>query len=354
MKKLILAILLAGGVSAFAEDVFVGEYKGECEAPKGSYFQMNPTVHMQISRISEDMYRIKVLPFICRRPYIYATCEVKSDGKADIVLDGAPFTTEYNFSKISGVVKTDGSAELVGYYGKTPIKMKLEKFDRVSPTMGLKPPEGANLLIGEGNLDKWREADGAAPVWEILGEVVEIKPDPKEEGKKRKNRTIYTKEKFSGDLRLHLEYKLPEEYDKIGQGRGNSGLFFGDIELQILDSFHSDGLWDEAGALYRFSPPQVNAALPAETWQTYDVEYIAAKFKDGKIVSYPRLTVWHNGVKVQGDIEVPSCTSHRQDLVDNYKFAEGPISISLQDHDHNVQFRNMWVCPLSADDDKNL
>ena len=180
MKKLILAILLAGGVSAFAEDVFVGEYKGECEAPKGSYFQMNPTVHMQISRISEDMYRIKVLPFICRRPYIYATCEIKSDGKADIVLDGAPFTTEYNFSKISGVVKTDGSAELVGYYGKTPIKMKLEKFDRVSPTMGLKPPEGANLLIGEGNLDKWREADGAAPVWEILGEVVEIKTDPKE------------------------------------------------------------------------------------------------------------------------------------------------------------------------------
>ena len=84
------------------------------------------------------------------------------------------------------------------------------------------------------------------------------------------------------------------------------------------------------------------------------MEYIAAKFKDGKIVSYPRLTVWHNGVKVQGDIEVPSCTSHRQDLVDNYKFAEGPISISLQDHDHNVQFRNMWVCPLSADDDKNL
>ena len=59
MKKLILAILLSAGVAVFAEDVFVGEYKGSCEAPKGSYFQMNPTVHMQISRITPDTYRVK-------------------------------------------------------------------------------------------------------------------------------------------------------------------------------------------------------------------------------------------------------------------------------------------------------
>jgi hypothetical protein len=75
----------------------------------------------------------------------------------------------------------------------------------------------------------------------------------------------------------------------------------------------------------------VNACLPPETWQTYDINFRAARVEKGKVKEQPRITVWHNGKKIHDNVEIPK-NRHR---------TKGPIQ--LQDHKHNIEFRNIWL-----------
>jgi hypothetical protein len=157
---------------------------------------------------------------------------------------------------------------------------------------------------------------------------------------------IETKEKF-GDCRIHLEFRYPVEPGKSGQGRGNSGFFFqGSYEVQVLNSYGLGGLWNECGALYKTSPPQVNAARPPMEWQTYDIDYKASVWKDGKIVSAPRITVRHNGQLIHNDAEIPHATAHAFATRGNVPKGDGPIR--LQDHSNAIQYRNIWLIPGKA------
>ena len=49
--------------------------------------------------------------------------------------------------------------------------------------------------------------------------------------------------------------------------------------------------------------------LPPLTWQTYDVDFTAAEYKDGKKVKNARMTVRHNGVVIHKDVELPKSTT---------------------------------------------
>ena len=196
----------------------------------------------------------------------------------------------------------------------------LKKVERKSPTLGAKPPAGAVVLF-----------DGTTPDNFQGGRMTE-------DGLLMEG--VTSKQKF-GSFTIHLEFRTPFMPTARGQGRGNSGFYAqGRFEVQILDSFGLKGKNNECGGIYSVSDPAVNMCLPPLAWQTYDVDFTAAEYKDGKKVNSARMTVRHNGVVVHKDVEVPRTTT-------GAPVREGPEPgpIFLQNHGCPVRFRNIWVVP---------
>jgi hypothetical protein len=130
-----------------------------------------------------------------------------------------------------------------------------------------------------------------------------------------------------------------------GQARGNSGVYIQRrYEVQILDSFGLEGEFNECGALYRQTPPDINMALPPLVWQTYDIWFAPPRFAaDGTTkLANARLTVLHNGVPIHWHREITAKTGGGQQ--------EGAqaLPIQLQDHGNPVMFRNIWIVPSAG------
>ena len=81
--------------------------------------------------------------------------------------------------------------------------------------------------------------------------------------------------------------------------------------------------------------------MPPLTWQTYDIDFTAPRFEDGKKVAMARMTVRHNGVVIHDDVEIPEGTPGGT----NGESETGPLF--LQDHGNPVRYRNVWILPKS-------
>jgi hypothetical protein len=125
-----------------------------------------------------------------------------------------------------------------------------------------------------------------------------------------------------------------------GQARANSGVYVhGCYEVQVLDSFGLAGKDNECGGIYQQSAPRVNLCYPPLQWQTYDIDFTAARFgPDGQKTANARLTVRHNGAVVQDDLELKRATPGGV-----AKEGPGPGPLHLQNHGNPVYFRNVWV-----------
>ncbi len=220
-----------------------------------------------------------------------------------------------------------GGGETVVITGNTAIGIKGDKklfaYDRVkrkSPTLGKAAPKNAKVLFGGKKTDRFSEGK------KLDGELLK-------EG-------VASKDSF-GDFTLHLEFRTPyKPKAKPGsQDRGNSGVYiFNNYETQILDSFGIKGEFNFCGALYRKKPPTVNMCLPPLAWQTYDVEFTAPRFKDGKKVKNARITTRHNGVLIHEDFELPKGTGAGGSRPEKEKG-----QIHLQGHGNPVRFQNIWL-----------
>ncbi len=196
---------------------------------------------------------------------------------------------------------------------------ELKKVERKSPTLGAKAPQNAIVLF-----------DGSSPDNFENGQLVE--------GDLLGATNCVSKHKF-GDHSLHIEFRTPFMPKSRGQARGNSGVYVqGRFEVQVLDSFGLEGKNNECGGIYQVAQPIVNMCFPPLAWQTYDIDFTAARYDDaGKKTQNARITIKHNGVVIHENLELPKGTP-------GYK-PEGPdkLGLFLQNHGNPVAFRNIWA-----------
>jgi hypothetical protein len=203
------------------------------------------------------------------------------------------------------------------------------------------PPSDAVVLFNGKDLSQWVEKkDGSPAQWKVGDGYFEVAP---------KTGDIRTKESF-GDCQLHVEFREPDPPRGEDQDRGNSGVFLmGLYEIQVLDSYNSKTYADgQASAVYGQYPPLVNAARPPGQWQTYDIIWHGPRFDaSGKLTRPAHVTVLHNGVLTQDNVEPTGPTGHH--VRPPYQAGPNKLPLALQDHDHPVRYRNIWIRELKND-----
>ena len=188
----------------------------------------------------------------------------------------------------------------------------LTRLVRKSPTLGARPPADAVVLFdgsGTDNFPKARMSDD-----KLL-------------------KVPATTRRLFRDFHLHAEFLIPYR----GPSGGNSGVFLQNrYEIQVFDSFGGQQS-ERLRRHLRLPRPDVNVSFPPLSWQTFDVDYTAARFDpEGKMVKRPVVTVRHNDIVVHENVTLPE------------KGNGGPPSpeggpLFLQAHGSPVRYRNIWV-----------
>jgi len=230
--------------------------------------------------------------------------------------------------------------------GNQPTPEAEEEFAPQQSSLPVAPPEDAIVLFDGQDTNLFLSKEGGEIDWPIEdGTLVSTR------GQGRSNHLI-SKLHFR-DADIHVEFMLPEKTS------GNSGVYIhGNYELQIFNSFGKKKIeMGDAGAIYGFSKPLVNACRKPGEWQVYDIRYRAPRRDDsGEIVKEGSITAWLNGQKVQDNATFGEprskyhpyrykTTPYLQEIWKQQKKATtGPVF--LQDHDSPVRFRNVWLQPL--------
>ncbi len=294
-------------------DPFMGDYSGRWSAE----IDVDPEVHAQVFPLGRDMYQIRIVAKLGHRAPPKAIIEAKAKGGK----------IEFNEQGHRGVIE---NGTIVGGQSTGKATFEMKRDVRESPTMGKQPPEGAIVLFDGDDFDAWQGTED----WVLIPGAMMVTP---------KGSYLESKQLFKS-VDLHVEFRTPLMATARGQARGNSGVFLQSAyEVQVLDSYGLEGYYNECGALYKLSAPRVNACAPPLQWQTYDISYTAPRYNaNGKLEANGRITVFHNGILIQDDIELRWRTDWKE--ADRLKPPPTePGRIRLQGHNNYVQFRNIWL-----------
>jgi hypothetical protein len=333
MKRLIYLLCLLSLLAPIAladeirEDDVMGLYTGGFEA--GDWAER--TLEARVIARGETLWQAALYVGAPGAETVRVTVKGKRPADAPI----AEFEGEVDLgAALGGIYQVQAAAEnrvLTGAFsqGAKTAAFTLAYTLIEPPTLGAAcPPDGVHLFDGT-QLDAWvREPEK----WCLTGDgAMEVCGS-----------SLRTIEEF-GSARLHVEFMTPFMPTAIAQGRGNSGVYVaGRYEVQVLDSFGEEPAWDYCGGIYKIAKPLVNATLPPLQWQTYDMEFQAPVFDGaGAKTANARVTIYHNGVLIHDDLELPDRTPGGMDG------GEAPTGhLYLQDHGNQVRFRNIWIAPL--------
>lgn len=239
-----------------------------------------------------------------------------------IKLSGERKNSAIELSSVESDIMAVLNDERIQVFRKDQILAELPRIVRKSPTLDAPPPAGAVVLFDGSSADAW-----------INGQV---------ENGLLLNNDITSKQTFN-DYTIHLEFRTPYKPYARGQQRGNSGVYHqGRYETQVLDSFGLEGRRNECGGIYSIADPIINACLPPLTWQTYDIDFTAAKFDAaGGLAEPAKMTVRLNGILVQENQALPHTTT----AAPAHKITAEAGPIFIQHHRNPVYYRNIWVVP---------
>ena len=175
--------------------------------------------------------------------------------------------------------------------------------------VGAKAPKGAEVFFdGSRKMldEKWTYWAGprlkaALPIkWEIKSDPANNKGttvstnDPAGAGGLYGAADIVTKKKFR-DFRLHIEFYIPKK-------GGNSGVYLQNrYEIQVLDG---DSTSHGMAAVINEEASPYSAYNGIGKWNAYDINFRAARFKDGKLVEKPIVSMYFNGKKVHKNKQI--------------------------------------------------
>lgn len=218
--------------------------------------------------------------------------------------------------------------------------------------VGAKPPPGAEVLFdGSRKMldEKWTYWEGprlaaTLPIkWQIVPDPVDpgtavSTADPAAAGGKYGAADIVTKKAFR-DFRLHVEFL-------VTQPGGNSGVYLQNrYEIQILDG---DKTKHGMGAVINESESPYHAYHGMGKWNAYDIQFRAARFKDGKKVEHALVTMYFNGIKVHTNVPITQVWGGPNSGIDGGRdggkgITDTPGGIKLQAEGHDVRYRNIWI-----------
>ncbi|QDT94116.1 3-keto-disaccharide hydrolase [Gimesia algae] len=221
--------------------------------------------------------------------------------------------------------------------------------------IGAKPPTDAEILLDGSRemLDqKWTYWEGprfssSLPIkWKVVDDPIDagtvvMSDDPAAAGGKYGTADIVTKKKYR-DFRLHVEFLVT----KPG---GNSGVYLQNrFEIQVLDG---DKTKHGMAAVINETESPYHAYNGTGKWNAYDITFRAARFKDGKLVEKPLVSMYFNGKKVHENITINKVWGGANSGLDGgndngFGITDTPGGIKLQCEGHDVRYRNIWIRPL--------
>jgi hypothetical protein len=218
--------------------------------------------------------------------------------------------------------------------------------------VGTKPPKGAEVFLdGSRKMldEKWTYWKGPRlkaelPIkWTVVNDPVDKGTvincyDASATGGLYGAADIVTNKEFR-DFRAHVEFFITKE-------GGNSGVYLQNrYEIQVLDG---DTTSHGMAAIINETKSPYAAYNGVGKWNAYDINFRAARFKDGKLVEKPLVTLYFNGKKVHTNHSITQVWGGPNSGIDGGNdggkgITDVPGGLKLQSEGHNVYFRNVWI-----------
>ena len=222
--------------------------------------------------------------------------------------------------------------------------------------VGAAAAKGAELILdGSRKLldEKWTYWKGprfssSLPIkWKVVDDPVDAgktaiqTDDPAAKGGRYGTADIVTKKKYR-DFRLHIEFLVMKK-------RGNSGVYLQNrYEIQVLDG---DKTKHGMGAVINETESPYHAYNGVGKWNSYDIVFRAARFKDGKLSKKALVSMYFNGKKVHTNVTINKVWGGANSGLDGGNkggagITDVPGGLKLQCEGHDVRYRNTWIKEL--------